>query len=115
MLNSQPTRFRLILSYITPHRRVLLAVLGLLLAGSLLALANPWMSGLLIRSVVGDIAGQDTQPMDSRLLLGLWLGLLPINAVLAFASQYYIGATGERITALLRNRLYQHLQALPVG
>ncbi len=114
-LGNQPTRFRLILSYITPHRRVLLAVLGLLLAGSLLALANPWMAGLLTRSVLGDIAGQETQPLDSRLLLGLWLGLLLINAALAFASQYYIGATGERITALLRTRLYQHLQALPVG
>ena len=52
MLASQPTRFRLILSYITPHRRVLLAVLGLLVAGSLLALTNPWMAGLLTRRTI---------------------------------------------------------------
>lgn len=103
--------FRLILSYITPHRRVLLAVLGLLLAGSLLSLANPWMAGLLTASVMGD--GQ--QGMAVRTLLGLWLGLMLLRSLLSFATQYYIGSTGERITAELRTRLYQHLQALPVG
>ncbi len=49
-----PSRFGPLLGYITPHRRVLLAVLGLLLAGSLLSLANPWMAGLLTASVMGD-------------------------------------------------------------
>lgn len=103
--------FRLILSYITPHRRVLLVVLGLLLAGSLLSLANPWMAGLLTASVMED--GQ--QGMGVRTLLGLWLGLMLLRSLLSFATQYYIGSTGERITAELRTRLYQHLQALPVG
>ncbi len=50
-----------------------------------------------------------------RQLLGLWLVLMVLRSVLSFATQYFIGSTGERITAELRTRLYQHLQALPVG
>jgi ATP-binding cassette, subfamily B, bacterial len=107
----RPAGFGLILSYITPHRRVLLVVLGLLVAGSLLALANPWMAGLLTASVMGDTEGA----LEVRVLLGLWLGLILLRSLLTFATQYYIGSTGERITAELRTRLYQHLQALPVG
>ena len=103
--------FGLILSYITPHRRVLLVVLGLLVAGSLLTLANPWMAGLLTASVMGD----NEQAMSVRLLLGLWFCIIVVRSLLSFATQYFIGSTGERITAELRTRLYQHLQALPVG
>ena len=106
-----PGRFGPLLGYITPHRHVLLAVLGLLLAGSLLSLANPWMAGLLTASVMGDGANG----WSVRQLLGLWLFLMVLRSVLSFATQYYIGSTGERITAELRTRLYQHLQALPVG
>jgi ATP-binding cassette, subfamily B, bacterial len=103
--------FGLILSYITPHRRVLLVVLGLLVAGSLLTLLNPWMAGLLTATVMGD----NEQAMGVRLLLGLWFCIIVVRSLLSFATQYFIGSTGERITAELRTRLYQHLQALPVG
>jgi len=106
-----PTRFGSLLGYITPHRRVLLAVLGLLVAGSLLSLVNPWMAGLLTASVMGYGEGG----MGVRPLLGIWLFLMLLRSVLSFATQYFIGRTGERITAALRTRLYQHLQALPVG
>jgi ATP-binding cassette, subfamily B, bacterial len=104
-------QFSLLLQYITPHRRVLFIVLGLLLAGSLLSLANPWMAGLLTASVMDE----GEQAIDVRLLLALWMGLLVIRSLLSFASQYFIGNTGERITSEMRSRLYQHLQALPVG
>jgi ABC-type multidrug transport system fused ATPase/permease subunit len=106
-----PSKFGPLLGYITPHRRVLLVVLGLLLAGSLLSLANPWMAGLLTASVMGDGANG----WSVRQLLALWLALMVVRSVLSFATDYFIGSTGERITAELRTRLYQHLQALPVG
>ena len=90
-----PAGFALLLTYITPHRRVLLVVLGLLLAGSLLSLANPWMAGLLTASVMNE----GEQGIDVRLLLALWMGLMIISALVKFASRYFIGNTGERITA----------------
>ena len=106
-----PAGFGLILRYITPHRRVLLATFGLLVAGSLLSLANPWMAGLLTTSVTGE----QESAFDTRLLLALWLVLLVVKGALGFATQYFIGSTGERITAEMRSRLYQHLQALPLA
>ena len=64
------TGLKALLPYITSHRRVLLVVLGLLLAGSLLSLANPWMAGLLTASVMNE----GERVMDVRLLLGLGWG-----------------------------------------
>jgi ABC-type multidrug transport system fused ATPase/permease subunit len=102
-------RFGLLLQYITPHRRVLLVVLGLLLAGSAVSLANPWLAGLLTASVLGQ--GE----LDPALLLGLWLALLAIGSLISFFTSYRIGSTGQQLTCELRNRLYQHMQLLPVG
>lgn len=108
-MSTPPSGLQRLLPYITPHRRVLVTALALLLATSLLSLANPWMAGLLTASIMGE------QFIDVRLLLGLWLALMLMRSIISFATQYLIGGTGERITAQLRTRLYQHLQALPVG
>ena len=104
-------RFKVLLQHITPHRRTLLTVLGLLLASSLLSLANPWMAGLLTASVVNE----SERASDIHQLLAIWMVLLVTRSLLLFATRYFIGHTGERITAELRTRLYQHLQALPVA
>jgi len=101
--------FSVLLTYITPHRRVLMAVLGLLLAGSLVSLANPWMAGLLTASVLGQ------SEYEPKLILALWLGLMATSNLIRFFTSYSIGATGEQLTAGLRERLYQHLQALPLA
>jgi len=101
--------FSVLLTYITPHRRVLMAVLGLLLAGSLVALANPWMAGLLTASVLGQ--GEH----EPKLILALWFALMATSSLIRFFTSYRIGTTGEQLTAGLRERLYQHLQALPLA
>jgi ATP-binding cassette subfamily B protein len=101
--------FRHLLPYLTPHRRVLATMLSLLLAGSLVSLASPWLAGLFTASILGE---RDLEP---RLLLGLWLALMVIRSLLNFFTSYRIGSTGQQLTANLRNRLYQHMQALPVG
>lgn len=101
--------FAVLLTYITPHRRVLLAVLGLLLAGSLVSLASPWMAGLLTASVLGQAGYAPKQ------ILALWLCLMATSSLISFFTSYRIGATGEQLTAGLRERLYQHLQALPLA
>ncbi|MEM9149506.1 MAG: ABC transporter ATP-binding protein [Cyanobacteria bacterium P01_F01_bin.3] len=109
---SRPTpHFHQILHYITPHRRVLSVILGLLALGSAVSLANPWMAGLLTANVTeSSPSGLEIKP-----LLILWMCLLLVQAALSFASQYYIGSTGERITSELRMHLYQQLQALPIS
>jgi ABC-type multidrug transport system fused ATPase/permease subunit len=112
------TAWRLILKYsallsiVTPHRRTLLAILALLLADSAAALANPWIAGLLTKSVLQGSAA--TLPSFQWILLA-WLGLLAVKSLLAFASGYLIGSTGADMAARLRSRVYDHLQVLPLS
>ena len=108
---TQAIGFKGLLDYITPHHKVLLTILALLIVGSLVSLANPWMAGLLAASVLGD----GEAALSPRTLIGLWFTLMLIRSALSFVSEYFINSTGERITAQMRTRLYQHLQALPIG
>ena len=100
--------FRQLLPHITPHTRVLVIMLVLLLAGSLVSLANPWLAGLFTGSVLGQ------GKLEPKLLLGAWLGLMLIRSLLSFFTSYRIGSAGQQLTASLRSRLYQHMQVLPV-
>jgi len=90
---------------------VLLAVVALLLASSITALAQPWLAGKFTQVLLE--AGEAAWGLRDILLL--WLGLLVLRSMLGFATQYYIGSTGEVMTADLRSRLFQHLQAMPLG
>lgn len=105
-------RFSDLLRFITPHRRVLYSILGLLLLSSLVSLLNPWIAGQFTGLLIGDV---DTRFSGIQLVLLLWLGVIALKSVLTFATQYLIGSTGETITASLRSRLYDHLQALPLS
>ena len=103
--------FLILLQYITPHRQVLFTLLILLLAGSLLSLANPWLAGMLTGAALGEAATH----IDTRALLGVWVVLLILRSLLGFTTTLKIGNTGEQMTSQMRSRLYQHMQALPVG
>ena len=105
-------KFSGLLRFITPHRRVLYSILGLLLIGSLVSLLNPWIAGQFTGSLIGDI---DTRFPGIHFILLAWLGLIAFKSILAFATQYLIGSTGETITANLRGRLYDHIQALALS
>ncbi|RLA44041.1 MAG: ABC transporter ATP-binding protein [Gammaproteobacteria bacterium] len=105
-------KFSMLLQYITPHRKVLLGVVALLLAGSAVTLAQPWLAGQLTAVILAE-KSSTTWSMQNILLL--WLVLIIIRSVLGFLTQYSIGSTGEIMTARLRSRLHQHLQALPLG
>jgi len=103
--------FRLLLSYVTPHRPVLLAIIALLVTGAAAGLAQPWLAG----RVTAILIAQDVVTTALQNLLLLWLGLIVVRALLGFATQYLIGTTGETMTAELRNRLFQHLQVMPLA
>lgn len=103
-------KFSVLLQYITPHRCVLLSVLSLLLVGSLVSLANPWIAGQSTKIMMG---GDSVFPNIQSMLI-VWLALIAVKSILTFATQYMIGSTGETMTANLRTRLYDHLQMLPM-
>jgi ABC-type multidrug transport system fused ATPase/permease subunit len=47
-------KFSMLLQYITPHRKVLLGVVALLLAGSAVTLAQPWLAGQLTSVILAE-------------------------------------------------------------
>ncbi|MGB5737575.1 MAG: ABC transporter ATP-binding protein, partial [Thiohalocapsa sp.] len=106
------TRFRDLLGYVTPHAGVLLLGVVLMLAESAVALINPWIAGrfaeLLLPAPTAVMQGLWE-------LLAVWAGLLAAQSVLSFGNRYLLGSTGETLLAALRARLYDHLQALPIG
>ena len=104
-------KYNSLLYIVTPHRRTLLAILGLLLASSLAALANPWIAGKLTQSILG---GPQADLPSFQLILLVWFVLLAIKSLLGFATSYLVGSTGQNMAARLRSRVYEHLQILPM-
>lgn len=99
---------RTVIAYITPHRGMLLLIVSLLLFSALLSLAGPWLAGRLTASLLGN--------GDAAMaLLAIWFALMSVRAVVGYFTRYHIGVTGERMTAALRNRLYEQMQSLPLN
>jgi len=104
--------YRDLLRITTPQRKTLLLILALLLADSAVALANPWIAGLLTKSLLN--GAQTDLPAFQVILLG-WFALLAVKSLLGFASSYLVGGTGADMASRLRSRVYDHLQILPMS
>ena len=105
-------KFTRLLQYVTPHRTTLFLVVVILLADSLAALTLPWIAGKLTATVL-DEGGVNFGTIQ-LVLLG-WLGLIALKSMLNFSSSYLVGTTGEKMAARLRQRVYQHMQVLPIS
>ena len=102
---------RTLLLFAAPYRFRLLLV-GVLTAGSaLVTLAVPWLAARML----GGILAPDALGLGLGELVGLLFVALTSVALLNFAVAYASGATASRLLADLRVKVYQHLQALPVG
>ena len=83
----------------------------LLLAGSAVSLANPLMAGKVTEVLLAEPGGAN--PPVGLLLLA-WLFLLILRAIIGIANGYLVANTGEMMSAELRSRVYEHMQALPL-
>lgn len=99
---------RYLLSFATPYRYQVIFLSLLSLTGSAVILAIPWLGGQLIGGIVTSDGG-----MTSKIVVLLFVALVA-NALLSFAMNYFSGATTGRILADLRNRVYAHVQDLPI-
>jgi len=97
-----------LLDFAAPYRKALAAGALLMLGESGAALAVPGMGGALAGALLGEAA-------DLRGLLWGMLALFAAQALLKFGNACLLGDTAERIGADLKIRLYDHLQALPLG
>lgn len=91
---------------VRPHRAALSLGLGLLTLESATALVMPLFAARIAQAV---LAGKVPGPG----LIG-WLALLGVQAVLAFAVASLLGRVSGRLQASLGNRVYDHLQSLPI-
>ena len=99
-----------LLGHAAPYRRVLAFCALLMLAESGMALAVPWLGGQLAGGLLSDAAAAVTGPVLAALL-----ALFALQALVKFGNSYLLSRSAERILADLRIRLYDHLQALPLG
>ncbi|AQA16919.1 hypothetical protein BST95_00465 [Halioglobus japonicus] len=105
------TQFRTVLAYLTPHRDRLILILALLLCVSAASIVPPMLAGVFTRGLL--------QPEEAAVgpwaIVGLWLLVAAVKAGLSAASSYIIGQTGMELTHELRQRLYEHMQVLPLS
>ncbi len=80
---------------------------ALLLCESAVVLTMPWFAGRVAQALLGGA-------VPGALLLG-WLGVLTVQAGLAFGNGLVLGSTSARVVADLGSRVYDHLQSLPLG
>jgi len=114
MAKDSPQRmhFRQLVNYLTPHKGILILAGGLMLAESLASLATPWFAGQFAKGLLDN---QDGPALSLDTTLTVWLALFVAQAIIRFFSTYLVTRSGARILAHLSNRLYDHLQSLPVG
>ncbi len=103
---------RALFAFAAPHRLALASSGLLMLCESAAALLVPWAGGLLTDAMLrtGDLA----LPGVGIVLSGM-LGLFALQALLKFGNTYILGNAADKIVADLKIRLYDHLQALPLG
>jgi ABC-type multidrug transport system fused ATPase/permease subunit len=99
-----------LLGFLRPYWRAMLLALALMLAASGLSLLAPYLIKVAIDSYIaqGDVAG--------LLRIAAFTAATYVGIYLTSAGQtYMLSRVGQQLLATLRARLFQHLQALPLG
>lgn len=101
---------RRLLAFLRPYRLRMAVAITCMLVASGLNLLAPYLMKVLIDV---HIAGKDIQGILrlSLILAGAYLGLYGVTAV----QRYILSAVGQRVLRDLRQRLFEHLQALSLG
>ena len=108
---------RALLVFAAPHRMALALSALLMLCESAAALLVPWAGGLLAEAMLqpAGLARADLAPAAVGIVLTGMLTLFALQALLKFGNTYILGNASDKIVADLKIRLYDHLQALPLG
>lgn len=100
------------MGYVTPYRATLLTACLLMVGESAASLAGPWLAGRFTGAL---LENGDSQWLSFKSILVVWVLLLALQSLLRFGNSYLMASTGARMLTRLRTRLYDHLQALPLG
>ena len=99
--------FGFIVAQVTPQRGILVLGMILLLGQSAASLVMPRLAGEFTDGLLQDAAPGAT--------LLFWLGVVVVQSALSFAGGYLLAGAGAEIIARLSERLYDHLQAMPLA
>ncbi|MBN1138523.1 MAG: ABC transporter ATP-binding protein [Anaerolineae bacterium] len=99
-----------LLAYLKPYSRRMAAAFGLTLATTALSLVSPYLTKVAIDRYItqGDAAGL---ARVAALMIAALVALFLASA----GQQYLLSWVGQRVLAALRDQLFRHLQALPLG
>lgn len=105
-----PRIARRLLGFLRPYRLRVLGAIGLLLAGTAIGVAQPWLVKIAIDRHVatGDLVGLTG-------VAAAYLGLLGLELVVGIGRAYLTAWIGQRAMHDLRERLFDKLQRLPVA
>jgi len=103
--------FTALLRQTTPPAVTLVALVGLMLVENLFSLLSPWLAGQFSEVL---LHGSAKIPLSYQQILLAWLCLILLQTILSYYSRIISGVTGEQMVIRLRNKLYAHLQELPV-
>ena len=103
------TTLRVLLGYALPYRSGLALCALLMVAESGVALAVPWLGGRVAEGMLSH------RMLNTGSVLLALLALFAVQALLKFGNGYLLSRSEEHIVADLRIRIYDHLQALPLG
>ncbi|MDE9365040.1 ABC transporter ATP-binding protein [Luteipulveratus sp. YIM 133132] len=109
-LQEHPVSLRRIGALFRPYRGRLAVVTGLIVATSLVGLANPFITKRLIDDA---IPHQDVGLLVT--LVGVMLGITVVTAALGVVQTWLATVVGQRIMHRLRTDVFTHLQRMPLA
>jgi ATP-binding cassette, subfamily B, multidrug efflux pump len=99
-----------LLTFLRPFRRWVLTAIAVLITGSLIELAGPYLTRLAIDRHIS----QNDLPGLQHIAL-LYLALLIFQAAVSFTQTWLTQRIGQYVMHDLRTRIFDHLQKLPVS
>lgn len=102
-------KFKRLISLAYPYRRPLAVVTGLMIIETIVALILPWLGGKFAAGVLA------LQPVNMNVVLGGIIGLFAARSVFSYFRELLLVGASATITADIRQKIYDHIQSLPLG
>lgn len=102
-------RFEQLINLARPYQTRLVFVAGLMVIETIVALGLPWLGGKFAAGILAN------QALNVNAVLGGIIGLFAVRSVFAYFRGLLIIDTSAMVIADLRQKIYDHIQSLPLG
>lgn len=106
--------FSFVSEYLKPYTKTLSTIVVVMVAESIISLSIPFFIGQFSSAVLQEPSQYDRLNLHYGYLIGIWLGLILLQAFTRYHTSYKVNMLGARILTNLSCRLYDHVQMLPV-